>query len=356
MNKPTLKELLTNPHHFFAFGFGSGLAPKAPGTVGTLAAIPLYLLIQDLSWGLYLSWILVTFVLGIWWCDQSAKQLGVDDPSGIVWDEFVGFWITLFLAPQGWWWILIGFLLFRFFDILKPWPIRWFDNNVKGGLGIMLDDFIAGVFAFISLQLLVLVLGVTPAYALDMQVKMLAKDTAMIEINGKQRMLKVNEASPEGVTLISADGKQAIVEAEGVRHTLTMNRRISTAFKEAGKTEVRIASGDGGHFFTAGKINGMDVQFLVDTGATGVSLNRFEAERIGIDYKRGIPVTMNTANGTSQSYAVILNRVSVGGIELNQVEAFVSSTNSPEIILLGNSYLGKLNMSVEAGVLLLKKK
>jgi phosphatidylglycerophosphatase A len=144
--------LLKDPVHFMALGFGSGLVPRAPGTAGTLMAIPLYLLIQPLSWQLYLAVLLLTSVAGIIICDISARRMGVHDHPGIVWDEFVGYWITMFMAPAGWLWIVIGFILFRIFDILKPWPIRWLDRHVAGGLGIMVDDILAGVFAFGVLQ------------------------------------------------------------------------------------------------------------------------------------------------------------------------------------------------------------
>lgn len=154
MTTPTFKQLFKNPNHLFAFGFGSGLAKKAPGTFGTLAAIPFFLLLQNLSWPIYLSWLLVTFALGVMWCDRSSKALGVHDHGGIVWDEFVGFWITMFMAPAGWAWILIGFVLFRFFDVLKPWPINWLDKKVHGGFGIMIDDVLAGIYALIVLQLI----------------------------------------------------------------------------------------------------------------------------------------------------------------------------------------------------------
>lgn len=152
MTTPSFKQLLTNPNHFFAFGFGSGLAPKAPGTFGTLAAVPIYWLLQDLAWPIYGTWLIVTFALGVYWCDRSSKQLGVHDHGGIVWDEFVGYWITMFLAPTGWVWMLLGFVLFRFFDIIKPWPIGWLDRKVGGGLGIMIDDVLAGIYAFVLLQ------------------------------------------------------------------------------------------------------------------------------------------------------------------------------------------------------------
>jgi len=146
--------VLRNPVHLLAFGFGSGLAPKAPGTFGTLAAIPFFLLLQQLPVAYYALMLIVAFGLGIWMCEKTAHDLGVHDHGGIVWDEFVGFWITMFVAPPQWWWIIAGFLLFRFFDIVKPFPISWFDRNVTGGLGIMLDDAIAGTFAWLCVQLL----------------------------------------------------------------------------------------------------------------------------------------------------------------------------------------------------------
>ena len=144
--------LLRDPLHLLALGFGSGLSPKAPGTAGTLMAIPLYLLLEPLSWPIYLAIVVVTGLVGIALCDLSAKRLGVHDHPGIVWDEFVGYWITMFLAPSGWLWIVIGFVLFRIFDILKPWPISWLDRHVSGGLGIMIDDILAGLFAFGVMQ------------------------------------------------------------------------------------------------------------------------------------------------------------------------------------------------------------
>ncbi len=138
-------------HHWLALGFGSGLAPRAPGTAGTLAALPIYLLVSQLPIMSYLGLILVLSVLGIWICGRTARELGIKDPSVIVWDEIVGFLLTMTAAPPGWAWILAGFVAFRVFDILKPWPISWLDRHVSGGLGIMLDDLLAGVFAWLSL-------------------------------------------------------------------------------------------------------------------------------------------------------------------------------------------------------------
>ncbi len=153
MEKKTLcAQVLGSPVHFLAFGFGVGLSPIAPGTFGTLVAIPLYWLMQPLALPWYLLLVVVISLVGIWLCGASAKQLGLHDPAGVVWDEIAGFLITMIAAPSGWKWILIGFILFRLFDIWKPWPIRWADQKVAGGLGIMLDDIIAGIYALIGLQ------------------------------------------------------------------------------------------------------------------------------------------------------------------------------------------------------------
>lgn len=148
-----------NPTHFLAFGFGSGAAPFAPGTFGTLVGVLLYLLLQHLHWTSYLLVVLVAFVIGIQICGRTAKDIGVHDHGGIVWDEIVGYWVAMFAAPKGWIWVLIGFVLFRLFDIAKPWPIAKIDRSAPGGLGIMLDDLLAGVYAAIGLQLTVYLLG-----------------------------------------------------------------------------------------------------------------------------------------------------------------------------------------------------
>ncbi|WP_116473782.1 phosphatidylglycerophosphatase A family protein [Zobellella maritima] len=157
MRKPELAPLrLSNPVHLLALGFGSGLSPVMPGTMGTLAAIPLYWLIQGLPLGWYLALLVVGFIAGIWICNVATRAIGRHDHGAIVWDEIIGFGITMTAAPTGWWWILAGFVLFRLFDIIKPWPIRWFDRRIHGGFGIMLDDVIAGLFAWVCLQGLVL--------------------------------------------------------------------------------------------------------------------------------------------------------------------------------------------------------
>tara|TARA_B110000908_G_scaffold31890_1_gene37968 strand:- start:166 stop:663 length:498 start_codon:yes stop_codon:yes gene_type:complete len=144
---PTFAQLLRSPTLMLAFGFGSGLSPKAPGTMGTLAAIPLWWLLAQLPLTSYLILVLIAAVVGITICGRAADQMGVHDHGGIVWDEFVGFWIAMAALPVTWTSVILGFVLFRLFDILKPWPISWLDKKVSGGFGIMIDDVIAGLAA-----------------------------------------------------------------------------------------------------------------------------------------------------------------------------------------------------------------
>lgn len=140
-------KLLRQPIHFVALGFGSGLSPVAPGTFGTLAALPIVIGLQQLGLLAHLTFAMVAIVAGIYVCGESARRMDVHDHPGIVWDEITGYTVTMLAAPPHWGWLLAGFVLFRFFDIVKPWPIREADHSLPGGLGIMLDDIIAGVFA-----------------------------------------------------------------------------------------------------------------------------------------------------------------------------------------------------------------
>ena len=146
---------LRNPIHLLAFGFGSGLAPKAPGTAGTVLAVLLYLPLSQLPQIAYAVLLIVAFGAGIYICERTSNDLGVHDHGGIVWDEFVGFWITMFMVPVSLVWIVTGFVLFRLLDILKPWPIKWADKQVHGGIGIMLDDVLAGIMAALCNQAII---------------------------------------------------------------------------------------------------------------------------------------------------------------------------------------------------------
>ena len=153
MTPPIPKRLLRDPGHLLSFGFGSGLSPYAPGTAGTLAAIPFYLLLSQLTPLVYLLATLISVVLGVYLCGRTSKALGVHDHAGIVWDEFAGFFITMLFAPVSLMTVILGFCLFRIFDIFKPWPISVIDSRLHGGLGVMLDDVIAGVYAMLILQI-----------------------------------------------------------------------------------------------------------------------------------------------------------------------------------------------------------
>ncbi len=148
-------EQLKNPVVLFASGFGAGCAPIAPGTAGTMVAIPFVYVIQMLGLNMFVAATVAISLLGILICGLAAKQLGVHDHPGIVFDEIAGYFVTMIAAPDGWVWIVIGFVLFRLFDILKPWPISWLDRRVSGGFGIMLDDIVAGMFALVCMQLAV---------------------------------------------------------------------------------------------------------------------------------------------------------------------------------------------------------
>jgi phosphatidylglycerophosphatase A len=150
------RALLATPAGWLACGFGSGLAPVAQGTFGSLAALLPWLLLRELPLPLYVLVLLLGFAVGVWACNVASHALGVADHRSLVWDEFIGQWVALLpllVLPAPWWTIVVGFALFRLFDVWKPWPISWLDRRVKGGMGVMVDDVVAGVFAAIVLAL-----------------------------------------------------------------------------------------------------------------------------------------------------------------------------------------------------------
>lgn len=154
MANPDVKFLFANPAHFFALGFGSGLAPKAPGTFGTLVGLPLFWLIANYSLNLQLLIITALFLIGIYFCHATGKALGISDHGSIVWDEIVAMMLVLTFSPNntaGW---IVAFLMFRLFDIWKPFPIRQFDAKLKNGFGVMFDDLLAAIYAIASMWLL----------------------------------------------------------------------------------------------------------------------------------------------------------------------------------------------------------
>jgi phosphatidylglycerophosphatase A len=151
---PDARFLIAHPAHFIALGFGSGLAAKAPGTFGSLAGLLLYWALagSGMNAGVRLILLALCFAIGVWACERTGRDLGVADHGGIVWDEIVAIWLVLAFIPAGWAWWLPAFGLFRFFDILKPWPIRWFDARLKSGFGVMFDDLLAALYALLVIK------------------------------------------------------------------------------------------------------------------------------------------------------------------------------------------------------------
>lgn len=153
-NQISYMKIAKNPIHFLAFGLGLGFLPVAPGTFGTLLGVILYYFnYVYFSFNLIILSVLC-FVFGVYLCGKTALDINYHDHPGIVWDEVVGYLITMIFIPFGYLNMGLAFLLFRFFDILKPWPIRYVDSKVAGGIGIMLDDVLAGVYANICLNLM----------------------------------------------------------------------------------------------------------------------------------------------------------------------------------------------------------
>lgn len=152
MTQPNFKFLIAHPAHFFGLGFGSGLAKKAPGTFGTMVGLPLFWLISIYSVSTQLALISTLFLVGIYFCDVTGKALAVPDHGGIVWDEIVAMMLVLTFTQNQWQCWLVAFLLFRLFDIWKPFPIRYFDKKLKHGFGVMLDDLLAAIYAIASLK------------------------------------------------------------------------------------------------------------------------------------------------------------------------------------------------------------
>jgi phosphatidylglycerophosphatase A len=151
------RALFAHPAGWIATGFGAGLSPLAPGTAGSLLALLPWLLLRELPWPWYALVLVLAFALGVWACDWITRELKIVDPGIAVWDEFVGQWLALMpllFVSRSTLWIFAGFTLFRLFDIAKPWPVSWADRTVKGGLGVMLDDVLAGAYAAAALALL----------------------------------------------------------------------------------------------------------------------------------------------------------------------------------------------------------
>ncbi|MBQ0798828.1 MAG: TIGR02281 family clan AA aspartic protease [Porticoccaceae bacterium] len=194
------------------------------------------------------------------------------------------------------------------------------------------------------------------ALAIDIRVVGLFGNRALIEIDGKQHFLRVGQTSPEGVKLLESSSKGARVEHEGKRHTLGLSEHIASNFSEARQAEVNLVRGDYGHYFGSGAINGYPFDFMVDTGASSIAMNSQHAKRLGLKLERKNRGAASTAGGMVQTYQVMLNKVSVGGITHYNIPAAVIEGNYPEVILLGNSFLAKVEMTEQNGVMVLREK
>lgn len=158
--RPDVRFMFAHPAHFIALGFGSGLSPRAPGTAGTLLAWLLYPVLKaPLSDGVFLALLVSLFVGGVIAADRTGRALGVSDHGAIVWDEMVAMWLVLLLTPPTLLWQAVAVALFRLFDIVKPQPIRWADQRLKGGFGVMFDDILAAGYAILVLAVLVRIFG-----------------------------------------------------------------------------------------------------------------------------------------------------------------------------------------------------
>ena len=212
----------------------------------------------------------------------------------------------------------------------------------------------AGV-SLVVLSLVCLLTGFAAASP-SLEVTGLFKDRAVIKVAGQDRILKVGDVSPDGVKLISADARQAVVEFQGKRHTLSLSNRVAGSFQAAEKQRVSIPPDELGQYRVRGTINGQYVNLLVDTGASVVALSSNEAQRLGIDFRRGQKGEVVTAQGSAESHMVILDEVSVAGITAHNVQAAVITGMYPVDILLGMTFLRQVSIEENAGLMTLVEK
>ncbi|MGE3295737.1 MAG: TIGR02281 family clan AA aspartic protease [Porticoccaceae bacterium] len=190
----------------------------------------------------------------------------------------------------------------------------------------------------------------------EVQAIALFRDRAMLEINGVQRLLKAGEMAPEGVRLVASDSTGAVLEIDGKRVRLALSQRIAASYAEAEFAEVRIPRGEQGHHFVGGSINGHGVRFLVDTGATTIAMSSLDAERLGLKWREGSRGVASTASGLAESRELTLATFSIGPITLHRIPATVVTGAYPTSVLLGNSFLAKVEMTEESGVMILRQK
>ena len=189
------------------------------------------------------------------------------------------------------------------------------------------------------------------------QVVGLFPGTAVVNVDGQRKLVKVGQTGPGGVQVVSADANGAVLRVDGVERHYNLSREYSGAYATPSKTQLSVAKGTGGHYWIAGAINGQPIQFLVDTGATSVAINEDQARRLGIDYRvDGRPMVVSTASGAAKAWRIHLNSVKVGAIEVLGVDAVIVEGGSPTEALLGMSFLGRVSWREEQGVLVLESK
>ncbi len=207
------------------------------------------------------------------------------------------------------------------------------------------------------LAIVMMVFALPLSAAMDVQVRGLFKNTAVLEINGRQQILKVGETSQEGVTLVMASPRQAVIEVDGEQQTLGLSQRISSSYRVAEKKEFSIPLNRASQYITTAEINGRRVKVLVDTGASTIAMSSEQARQIGLRYATdGATVTVATASGMAPAHAVVLNTVNVGGITASRVSAMVIQGNYPSVMLLGMSYLQHVNIRENDDIMYLKSK
>ncbi|BBM01875.1 TIGR02281 family clan AA aspartic protease [Microbulbifer sp. GL-2] len=192
------------------------------------------------------------------------------------------------------------------------------------------------------------------ANAQQVQLKGLFGNSALLEIDGRQRILKSGDESPEGVSLLEATTSYARISVAGREQKLTLNAPIAASYVRAEKAKVRLSADSRGHYSTDAWVNGMRVPMMVDTGATNIAINYPTARRLGLNLSTARKVPVATANGMTSAYLINLSSVTIGGIKLHNVAATVHSDDFPRVVLLGNSFLGRVDMEQQSGVLILR--
>ncbi|WP_237067014.1 retropepsin-like aspartic protease family protein [Microbulbifer guangxiensis] len=203
-------------------------------------------------------------------------------------------------------------------------------------------------------SLLLSVLLAPAALAQDVQLKALFGTSAMLEVDGKQRVLRAGQTSPEGVQLVEASAGYALIRVGGRQQRLTLEAPVAARYEQASRAEVRLMPDSRGHYSTSGWVNGRRVNMMVDTGATSIAFNYPTARRLGLNLERAQPIRVSTASGIASAYRLTLDSVTIGGIKLHNVDATVHGGDFPEITLLGNSFLSRVDMQQQRGVLILR--